>query len=99
MILEVAPAVTVAGEQEGQAAPAAGQRQPEGPAINNFGAETLAPLLQLERATQPGAGSIVVAPSSSAHRDYQPGTLARLSQQWDETNRAAVAEGPATADG
>ena len=41
----------------------------------------------------------MVVPSSSACRDYQPGTLARLSQQWDETNRAAVAEGPRTADG
>ena len=41
----------------------------------------------------------MVVPSSSARRDYQPGTLARLSQQWDETNRAAVTEGPTTADG
>ena len=40
-----------------------------------------------------------MVPSSSTHHDYQPRTLARLSQQWDETNRAAVAEGLRTADG
>ena len=91
VIVEVAPAVTTAGEREGQAASAVGQRQPEGPVVNNSGAETPAPLLRLEPAAQPGAGSIVAAPSSLARWDYQPGTLARLSRQWDETNRAAVA--------
>ena len=78
-ILEVAPIVTAAGEQEGRAAPAAGQGQPDGPAVNNSGAEMSAPLLQQGPAAQPGAGDIVVAQSSSARRDYQPDTLARLS--------------------
>ena len=55
----------------GQAASAAGQRKLGAPVANNFGAETLAPLLRLEPAAQPGAGDIVAAPSSSARRDFQ----------------------------
>ena len=44
----------------------------------------------------------MVAQTSSAQGSYQPGTLARLSQEWDETNRAGpavIAQGPVTADG
>ena len=93
--------MTATGEQVGQAATAAGQGQPEGPAVNNLEAKTSASHQQ-GPAAQPGAGNIVVAQTSSAQGRYHPGTLACLSQEWDETNRAGpavVAQGPMTTDG
>ena len=53
-------------------------------------------------AAQPGAGSIVLAQAPPAQGGYQPGTLARSSQECDKTNRAGpavIAQGPVTADG
>ena len=43
----------------------------------------------------------MVAAASSAQGGYQPGTLARITQEWDETNGkgpAVIAQGPVTAD-